>query len=110
MSLEIFLVDYGENTRNEILLFNRNIFSFADPIWDKIGIKEALYSTSGEHASGIILPIESALCQMMSREAELIALVSNPYNNKIYSGALEFLRDLLRACKKYPNALIKSLN
>ena len=75
------------------------------PMWDKAGVKDALYNSDGKAAGETIAALEAGLADMRAKPEEYRAL--NPANGwGDYAGALRFLTAWLALCKRSPQSII----
>jgi hypothetical protein len=87
-------------------IFTRNITHNVGTMWRKAGVYDALYKSDNKKASEIIEELKKG-CEDMIEHAEEYELL-NPDNGwGDYEGAVYFLKDILDACKNYPNARIE---
>ena len=108
MSLDIGLrmnLDTGGKEPYEVRLYSSNYTGNVWPMWEMSGCGDALYESDGKLASEIIPDLEHALPHMKANPDDYRALnPSNGWGN--YEGAMDFVAQLLTACKEHPKASV----
>lgn len=108
MSLDFclnFSVDLGGPGLYTDSVFSANITHNVSPMWRKACVFSALYESEGRAAGELVSTLEAGVTDMQKEPDGYRAL--NPSNGwGDYDGALEFLQDVLEACKKYPKAIV----
>jgi hypothetical protein len=103
MSLDIYLnCESGESHS----VFEANITHNVSRMWDMAGVYDALYKSRGKLASQIIDDLAVGIRRMEEDMPTYRNL--NPENGwGSADGALAWLKNLITACKKYPNSRIE---
>ena len=89
-------------------VFKTNYTSNYSPMWDAAGCRLrdwAYEKAAGRTAATLIEPLRTAIKTMADDPKRFIAM--EPENGwGSYEGALAWLRSILRACEKYPEASV----
>lgn len=106
MSLDFYIVDEGKASGKEFELFSKNITHNVTPMWRKAEIFDELYESHGKQPKEIVEQLEQGLFMMQIHSEEYKLL--NPANGwGNYEYAIQFLSNVIEACKLYPEAKIK---
>ena len=101
MSLDFYLEELKPSE-----IFWRNITHNLTPMWDRAGVYDALYNSSGKKAKQIIKVLKKGLQQMTDYPEEYRGL--NPENGwGDYDVAVLFLADICVACETHPESSIR---
>ena len=102
MSLDISLLA-GKSSESRV--YSDNYTGNVCPMWNKAGVCDTLYTSSGKKASEITEVIRKGITAMKADPDEYKKL--NPDNGwGNYEGALKFLEDLLRNLEEWPDSTI----
>jgi len=107
--LRQFLADEADNDDDDAVelikdLFHDNMTANVCPMWKKAGIIDVLYVDADCSAASMIEPLEAGLSIMLADKEGFEKL--NPKNGwGSYKTAVRFLKDLITACKEYPEAV-----
>jgi len=105
MSLDFYIYDKGRNTGCVIELFHQNITHNVSPMWHKAGIYNELYNSDKSKIKGITGLLKMGLAKMKTDPEEYKKL--NPPNGwGNYEHAIEFLEEVIKGCKEYPEAYV----
>ena len=105
MSLDFGLQFEGEDTKETCELYERNITHNVANMWGRAGIFNSLYNSGGKKAKEELENLREGLKKMEDSPAEYRKL--DPENGwGDYDSALEFLREVVSYCAKYPNSII----
>jgi len=105
VSLDFYLQYIDEDTFETSEIYSRNITHNLTGMWNKAGIYDSLYNSHRMRPKEIIGLLRSGLAHMEDNPAEYRLL--EPENGwGSYENALEFLRDVIAICSRYPNATI----
>jgi hypothetical protein len=86
-------------------LYSGNITHNVAPMWSLAGCYDALYNSEGKEARELIPVLEKAVEEMGKYPSEYIKL--NPLNGwGSYPSALEYLKEVLKSCKYYPDLIV----
>lgn len=109
MSLDLYLtayVDTGAAKPLSVEVWWRNCTHNLSPMWNKAGVYEALYKSTGKKAGELVAELEAGLKHMVENASEYQHL--NPENGwGSYEGAVWFLREFLDACREHPKAIVE---
>lgn len=106
MSLDFYLAcDGAGDAEGSHPLESWNYTHNVIPMWKGAGCYKALYESEGKRAHEVVDTLEAALKMMRHRPDIFIKL--NPSNLwGDYLGATDLLEEIVRACRRWPNALI----
>ena len=108
MSLDFGLnikIDTGGQELYSVDLFSGNCTHNMQPMWKKAGVLDALYESHGAMAGTIIVVLTQGEQHMREHKHEFLPLEpSNGWGT--YAGAMDFLQNVLQACREHPNAII----
>ena len=110
MSLDFYLttpeVDLGADEPFVGRVFERNITHNVSSMWTKAGCHDELYDSEGKLAQDIIPALVKARDDMEQNPKEYKKL-DPPNGWGDFEGAFRFLEAVLKACRKYPKAVIR---
>ncbi len=99
MSLDFYL-------EKRVEVYSGNCTHNVTPMWHKAGCYDALYNSGGLEAKDIIPFLEKAVYEMEEKPSIYEKL--NPENGwGSYTIALEYLREVLCACRENPDTTIR---
>lgn len=108
MSLDVYLLAKDEGG-NEINVYNANITHNLNHMARDAGIYYALWRPEEMNwwtAKDIIPILEQGLTELESKP-EYFKQFDSPNKRGVYEGLVEFAKEYLEACRKYPSARIE---
>lgn len=104
MSLDFTL--YSDNESNDVdNIYSGNYTHNVAKMWRRSGVYDALYNSEGKLAKDILPVLANGYEHMKENPSEYEEL--NPPNKwGSYEGALDYLKEVMDACRKYPNSKI----
>lgn len=98
-------LDFSVYAMKETEVIWKNITGNVAPMWDKAGIYDDLYNSDGKRAEDVICNLQAGLQRMKDDPMEYEKL--NPENSwGSYSGAIEWLEELISEMEQCPNGII----
>lgn len=108
MSLDIYFTtapcDHCKRGGEE--LFTTNITHNLYPMWSQAGIGSALYDSQGKRARDILSTLEGGL-EYMRANVDACRKLDSQNGWGTYKDALPWLEDLVAACRRFPDAVIR---
>jgi hypothetical protein len=106
MSLDIYLYNnYCNHCGRGDAVLDSNMTHNVTPMWKKAGVYDALYMSHGHKAQEYIMALENGVADFESNYEEYKKLDS-PNGWGLAKHALPFLKEVLEAFRKNPDAVI----